>query len=129
VLMKSIECTAVTLHDLRSLGVRISIDDFGTGYSSLSYLKRFPIDTLKIDQSFVRDISTGADDILVNAVIGIGKNLHHQVVAEGVETPTQLAFLRDNHCTAVQGFYLNPPMSGDEFAAVLKHGVAAHILN
>jgi diguanylate cyclase len=129
VLMKSIESTAATLHDLRSIGVRISIDDFGTGYSSLSYLKRFPIDTMKIDQSFVRDISTGADDILVNAVIGIGKNLRHQVIAEGVETPAQLAFLRANHCTAVQGFYLNPPMIAHEFASVLRYGVAAHVLN
>jgi diguanylate cyclase len=129
VLMKSIEGTAATLHALRSIGVRISIDDFGTGYSSLSYLKKFPIDTMKIDQSFVRDISTGADEILVNAVISIGKNLRHQVIAEGVETPKQLAFLRENHCNAVQGFYLNEPMIAQEFAAVLRQGVSANILN
>jgi diguanylate cyclase len=129
ILMKSIESTAATLHVLRSLGVRISIDDFGTGYSSLSYLKRFPVDTMKIDQSFVRDILTGDDEILLNAIIGIGKVLGHQVIAEGVETAKQLAYLRENHCTAVQGFYLNRPMIADEFATVLKHGVPRHILN
>lgn len=128
VLMKSIESTAVTLHALRAMGVKISIDDFGTGYSSLSYLKQFPVDTMKIDKSFVQDISTGADDILVNAIIGIGKSLHHQVIAEGVETAKQLAFLRENHCSAAQGFYLNPPMIAEEFAAVLKQGIAADIL-
>jgi diguanylate cyclase (GGDEF)-like protein len=129
VLMKSFECTAVTLHALRAMGVKVSIDDFGTGYSSLSYLKRFPVDTIKIDQSFLRDISSIEDDILVNAIIGIGKGLHHHVVAEGVETPNQLAFLRKNHCPAVQGFYLNIPMIAEEFADVLKEGIPAHILN
>lgn len=128
-LMKSIESTSATLHALRSMGVRISIDDFGTGQSSLSYLKRFPVDTMKIDQSFVRDISNGADDILVIAIIGIGHSLHHHVIAEGVETAEQLAFLRENHCSAVQGYYLNIPMAADEFAAVLEQGIPAGVLN
>jgi diguanylate cyclase len=129
VLMKSIEGTAATLHMLRSMGVMVSIDDFGTGYSSLSYLQRFPVDTIKIDQSFVRDIATGDGDIMVNAIIGIGKSLRHQVIAEGVETAEQLAFLHENHCTAVQGFYLNVPMSSDDFATFLQQGVPERILN
>lgn len=129
VLMKNIESTVATLHALRSMGVRISIDDFGTGYSSLSYLKQFPLDTLKIDQSFVRDISISDNDVLVDAVIGIGKGLRLQVVAEGVETAAQLAFLRTSHCATVQGFYLNVPMIAEDFSAFLQRGVPAHILN
>ncbi len=126
--MKSIDATTATLNKLRSTGVSISIDDFGTGYSSLSYLKQFPVDTMKIDQSFVRDISTSKDDILLNAVIGIGKSLRHRVIAEGVETATQLAFLRENHCTAAQGFYLSEPMAAEDFFIFLKAGVARHAI-
>jgi diguanylate cyclase len=129
VLMKSIECTAKTLHDLRSMGVRISIDDFGTGYSSLSYLKRFPVDTMKIDQTFVRDIAPGADDILLNAIIGIGKSLHHHVIVEGVETAAQIAFLRENQCASVQGFYVNMPMRAEEFTSILEQGVLPNVLH
>lgn len=129
VLMKSIEGTAKTLHDLRSMGVKISIDDFGTGYSSLIYLQRLPVDTMKIDQIFVRDIAPGADDILLSAIVGIGKSLHHHVIAKGVETPRQIAFLRENHCTSGQGFYLNMPMTAEEFMPVLKQGVPPSILH
>ena len=125
-LMKNIDIAAVTLHKLRSMGVSISIDDFGTGYSSLSYLKKFPIDTMKIDQSFVRDISKKDDDILLNAVIGIGKSLRHRVIAEGVENSTQLDFLRENECTAVQGFYMNIPMAAAEFSEFLKESPFTH---
>jgi diguanylate cyclase (GGDEF)-like protein len=127
-LMKNIDATATTLHILRSMGVSISIDDFGTGYSSLSYLKNFPIDTMKIDQSFVRDITTRDDNILLNAIIGIGKSLRHQVIAEGVENAVQLAFLRENKCTAVQGYYLNVPMPVDEFDEFLKQRRATHVV-
>ncbi len=129
VLMKSIECTAKTLHELRSMGIRISIDDFGTGYSSLSYLKRFPVDTMKIDQTFVRDIALDADDVLLHAIIEIGKSLRHHVIVEGVETAKQIAFLRDNHCASGQGFYLNIPMMAEEFTSVLKQGIPLHILH
>ena len=129
VLMKNIESTASTLHSLRSMGVRISIDDFGTGYSSLSYLKQFPLDTLKIDQSFVRDISVKDNDVLVHAIIEIGRGLRHHVVAEGVETLGQLSFLRKYHCSAVQGFYLNVPMIAEDFSVFLQQGVPAHLLN
>ncbi|HEY8101840.1 MAG TPA: EAL domain-containing protein [Burkholderiaceae bacterium] len=129
VLMKNLACTALALDALRLMGVRISIDDFGTGYSSLSYLRRLPVDTMKIDQSFIYDISHDDDNILINAVICLGKSLHHHVIAEGVETPEQLAFLRDSNCPTVQGFYLNAPMSAVEFSTFLKQGVPAHILN
>jgi len=123
VLMKDTEETIQKLTTLRSLGIRIAIDDFGTGYSSLSYLKRFPVDTLKIDQSFVGDIRTNeTDDILVNAVISIGKGLRHQVVAEGIETAEQLAFLRERQCTSGQGFLLSMPMPAEDFADLLAHG-------
>jgi diguanylate cyclase len=129
VLMKSMESTAKTLHELRAMGVKISIDDFGTGYSSLSYLKRFPVDTMKIDQTFVRDIVSGADDILLSAIIGIGKSLHHHVIAEGVETATQLSFLRDAHCVSGQGFYLNVPMRAKEFTPLLRQGLPPNVLH
>lgn len=129
VLMKNLPCTALALDALRSMGVRIAIDDFGTGYSSLSYLRRLPVDTMKIDQSFIYDISHGDDDILINAVIKLGENLRHHVIAEGVETSEQLAFLRDSHCPTVQGFYLNTPMIAAEFSTFLQHGLPAHILN
>jgi diguanylate cyclase (GGDEF)-like protein len=120
VLMKSIEGTAEILHSLKSMGVRVSIDDFGTGYSSLSYLKNFPVDTMKIDQSFIREISSHGDNVLANAVISLGRNLHHHVVAEGVETEAQLEFLRRHQCSAAQGFYLNMPMLAEDFTAYLE---------
>lgn len=123
VLMKNIQASTATLHTLRRMGIKISIDDFGTGYSSLSYLKRIPIDTMKIDQSFVNDISVANDDVLVKAMIAIGKQLHYKVIAEGVETLEQLNFLRKNGCEAAQGFYLHSPMNGMEFTSVLKQKI------
>ena len=118
--MKNIQASTVILHALRAMGIKISIDDFGTGYSSLSYLKSIPVDTMKIDQSFVKDISTTNDDVLVKAIIAIGKNLHHKVIAEGVETPEQLEFLRKNSCEAAQGFWLHSPTPGVEFTKMLR---------
>jgi len=120
VLMKNIQASTVILHALRAMGIKISIDDFGTGYSSLSYLKSIPVDTMKIDQSFVKDISTTNDDVLVKAIIAIGKNLHHKVIAEGVETPEQFEFLRKNSCEAAQGFWLHSPTPGVEFTKMLR---------
>ena len=102
------------------MGVQLALDDFGTGYSSLSYLKRFPIDTLKIDQSFVRDLTTDADDAsIVSAVISMGKSLHMRVVAEGVETREQLAFLREQSCPEGQGYYFSRPVVAEEFTQLL----------
>ncbi len=121
--MQDPKSTAVVLHALKDLGVELALDDFGTGYSSLSYLKRFPIATLKIDQSFVRDLTTDADDAsIVAAVISMGKSLHMRVVAEGVETPEQLAFLQSQRCPEGQGFYLGRPVNGTELAQLLGRG-------
>lgn len=128
VLLKNVVSTTTTLHALRLLGVKIAIDDFGTGYSSLSYLKQFPIDTMKIDRSFVQDIYANGDDILVKAIIGIGKSFRHQIIAEGVETAEQLNVLRDNHCSTAQGYYLNHPMNAQEFTEFLKSGVDQHLI-
>jgi diguanylate cyclase (GGDEF)-like protein len=107
------EATMRTLHELRKLGVRIAMDDFGTGYSSLSYLRSFPFDKIKIDRSFVADMSSREDSrAIVNAVIGLGRSLGMSTAAEGVETEAQLDLVRDQGCTEVQGFLLSPPLPG-----------------
>jgi diguanylate cyclase (GGDEF)-like protein/PAS domain S-box-containing protein len=123
ILMHDAESSTSVLAALKAMGVRLAIDDFGTGYSSLSYLKRFPIDTLKIDQSFVRDIVTDTDDAtIVAAVIGMGKNLKQRVVAEGVETPEQLAFLRTQQCDEGQGFHFSHSLPAEAFGLLLETG-------
>jgi diguanylate cyclase (GGDEF)-like protein/PAS domain S-box-containing protein len=120
VLMQDAESTASVLIALKAIGVRLAIDDFGTGYSSLSYLQQFPIDTLKIDQSFVREITAGAlDDTIVSAIISMAKTLKRRVVAEGVETGEQLAFLQRQHCGEGQGYHFSRPVSAEEFVALL----------
>jgi diguanylate cyclase (GGDEF)-like protein/PAS domain S-box-containing protein len=120
-IMQHVEIAAETAAALKKLGVRLAIDDFGTGYSSLSQLKRFPIDTLKIDRAFVRDIPKSADDTAITkAVISLGKALGVHVVAEGVETPAQFRFLRDNRCDEMQGFYFSKPCHPDAFADLLN---------
>ena len=122
-LMNDPEGAARTLHDLKESGVRLSMDDFGTGYSSLGYLKRFPIDTLKIDRTFVRDISTDADDAtLTRAIINLAQNLRLNVVAEGVETEAQLAFLCLNGCDEMQGYLFARPTTADECGRMLGDG-------
>lgn len=111
-LMQDTIRTAMVLDELKKMGVRLALDDFGTGYSSLSFLKRFPIDTLKIDHSFVRDLATDTDDAgIVSAVVDMGRNLNMRVVAEGVETLEQYAFLKRHRCPEAQGFYFGKPMS------------------
>jgi diguanylate cyclase (GGDEF)-like protein/PAS domain S-box-containing protein len=120
IVMHSAEQFAVRLHELKMLGVKLAIDDFGTGYSSLSYLKRFSLDRLKIDQSFVNDIVTDADDAAITrSVISLGHSLNLRVVAEGVETAEQLAFLRSNGCDEVQGNFYSEPISAEDFSALL----------
>ena len=116
--------TSRALHALKDLGVQIAIDDFGTGYSSLSYLRRFPIDTLKIDRSFLQDLGGEAGAAIVSAVISIGLRLKQRVVAEGIETPTQLEFLRRHGCAEGQGFYFSRPLPAPAFAELLRapHG-------
>lgn len=119
-LMHDAESSATVLVALRAMGVTLAIDDFGIGYSSLGYLKRFPIDTLKIDQSFVRDIETEAGDgAIVSAIIGMGKSLRQRVIAEGVESAEQLAFLRDRQCDEGQGFHFSHPLPAADFARLL----------
>lgn len=119
-LMQEATATAAVLQALKDLGVMLALDDFGTGYSSLSHLQRFPIDTLKIDQSFVRDLATNVDAAsIVSAVIGMGKSLDMRVVAEGVETRDQVAFLREHGCPEAQGYYFSRPMPAGQFARFL----------
>jgi len=104
------------LQELKALGIRISMDDFGTGYSSLSYLKKFPIDILKLDKSFVRDITTDPQDgAIATAVIAMAHSLSLKVVAEGVETRVQLEFLRERLCDRIQGYLFSPPLGPGEF--------------
>lgn len=120
ILMRDPEFAVARLEALREIGVQIAVDDFGTGYSSLSYLKRFPVGTLKIDPSFMRDLDVDGDNAtIVSAIIAMGRNLKQRVLAEGVETADQLAFLRNHRCHEAQGFYLSYPMPAEEFARLL----------
>jgi diguanylate cyclase (GGDEF)-like protein/PAS domain S-box-containing protein len=123
VLMKHVESTELILNRLRARGVQLAVDDFGTGYSSLSYLRRFSIDTLKIDQSFVRQITTGPEETtIVAAVIGMGRSLKLRVVAEGVETEAELAFLRAQLCDEAQGYYFSRPVVPEQFEKLFQAG-------
>jgi diguanylate cyclase (GGDEF)-like protein len=124
VLMKHAASTATILQTLRKRGVRVAVDDFGTGYSSLSYLQKFPVDAVKIDQSFVRQISTAGDDTtIVKAVIGMARGLKLRVIAEGVETLEELAFLRAYRCEEAQGYYFSRPVLPQQFAMLLRNGI------
>jgi diguanylate cyclase (GGDEF)-like protein len=121
VLLQDSDATLATLHTLRGLGVRISMDDFGTGYSSLSYLRSFPFDKIKIDQSFVRELSTHGDCIaIIRAVTGLGISLGITTTAEGVETKEQLELLRSEHCGEVQGYLFSKPRPASEVEAMLR---------
>jgi diguanylate cyclase (GGDEF)-like protein/PAS domain S-box-containing protein len=120
VLMESVGATAAVLRELKDMGLSLAVDDFGTGYSSLSYLMQFPIDALKVDQSFVREItSEGGHSPIIAAVIGLGRSLRQRVIVEGVETAEQLAFLRAQRCNEAQGFHFSRPLSADAFATLL----------
>ncbi len=124
VLMKRADSAASILRTLRERGVRVAVDDFGTGYSSLSYLRKFPVDALKIDQSFVRQISTAGDDTaIVTAVIAMARSLKLRVVAEGVETLDELAFLQAQQCDEAQGYYFSRPVPAQQFAQLLRTGI------
>lgn len=120
-MMNDIEHAVCILRDLKSIGVHLSIDDFGTGYSSLSYLKRFPIDLLKIDQSFVRDITIDPDDeAIVLSIISLAHSLRLKVIAEGVETEAQLAYLKRHGCDYMQGYYFSRPLPAQAFEQLLR---------
>lgn len=121
VIMKRIEPAESILKTLRARGVQVAIDDFGTAYSSLSYLRKFPIDAIKIDQSFVRQITATPDETpIVAAIISMGRSLRLRVVAEGVETLEQIAFLRAHQCDEAQGHYFGRPMLGHQFAKLFE---------
>ena len=125
VLMKRAESAASVLKELRARGVQVAVDDFGTGYSSLSYLRKFPIDALKIDQSFVRQITSAPDDTtIVTAVISMGRSLKLRVVAEGVETREELEFLRAQQCDEAQGYFFSKPVPPRQFGILLKSGIS-----
>jgi len=120
VLMTRADTTASILQSLRERGVKVAVDDFGTGYSSLSYLRKFPVDALKIDQSFVRQISAGGDDAtIITAIIAMARSLKLRVIAEGVETSEEVNFLRMHLCDEAQGYHFSRPVSASQFAALL----------
>jgi EAL domain-containing protein (putative c-di-GMP-specific phosphodiesterase class I) len=121
-LMSHAEKSIAILQRLKLHGIRLSIDDFGTGYSSLAYLRRFPIDSLKIDRAFIRDVTTNLDDAAITtAIIGLAHSLKLKVVAEGVETAEQLGFLRDRQCDEIQGYYLSRPLPAQALSELLRN--------
>jgi len=130
VLMEHAESTAAVLQELKTMGVHLAVDDFGTGYSSLSYLQQFPIDVLKIDQSFVHRITGDPDDSqIVSAIISMGKSLKHLVVAEGIETLEQRAFLQAQHCAEGQGYLFSQPLAAAQFARLLQMGLTETVVH
>ncbi|MBL8508928.1 MAG: EAL domain-containing protein, partial [Chitinimonas sp.] len=123
VIVQDVESTIATLAALKAMGLKLAIDDFGTGYSSLSYLKRFKVDKLKVDRSFVMDIPGDADDsAITRAVVNLARNLGLQVIAEGVETPEQWSFLKQEGCDEVQGYLVSPPLPAIDLANRLARG-------
>lgn len=123
VLMDDVETSLQLINELKSLGIKISMDDFGTGYSSLSYLKRFPIDKLKIDRSFIQEIATNeSDGAITRTIISMAFNLNMNVIAEGVETQEQLEFLSAEGCNQIQGYYFSKPLPIDAYVELLKAG-------
>ena len=123
-IMKDLDNAVATLQVLKSMGVQLAIDDFGTGHSSLNYLKRFPIDRLKIDQSFVRDINTNPDDAAITlAIIAMAHSMRLKVIAEGVETEEQFDYLKSRSCDEIQGYYFSHPLPADEVIRILKRPV------
>jgi diguanylate cyclase (GGDEF)-like protein len=127
--MQDPESSIQVLRQLSGLGVRISVDDFGTGYSSLSYLRRLPLDKLKIDRSFIREVAASRDDAeIVRAIVSLAHSLHLKVIAEGVETAEQLTFLRGLGCDQYQGFHCSPPVPADEFETMMRATPAPEVV-
>jgi EAL domain-containing protein (putative c-di-GMP-specific phosphodiesterase class I) len=124
--MGNVDRAAKQLGAINKMGVRLAIDDFGTGYSSLAQIKRFPIDTLKVDRSFIRDLQTNPEDrAITEAIIAMGKTLSLTVVAEGVETQEQKTFLRQHDCDEMQGYHFSKPIAAEQFAELLEKNGAA----
>jgi EAL domain-containing protein (putative c-di-GMP-specific phosphodiesterase class I) len=123
--MQDVDASVATLDALRARGVRISLDDFGTGYSSLNYLKMLPVDTVKLDQSFVRHVTSDRGDAAIaTAILSLAKGLDLGVIAEGVETREQLEFLQGRGCGTMQGFFFSRPLPAAEMEARLRSGVS-----
>lgn len=123
--MQNVDETVDILNRIKAMGVRLALDDFGTGYSSLSYLRRFPIDVLKIDQSFVHGLKVNSqDEQLISAIIGMGKSLDLNIIAEGVETVEQLKFLQTQLCEEGQGYLFSKAVPSKDFARLLQAGSA-----
>ena len=123
-IITDVERAVAMMHGLKKLGVRLAIDDFGIGYSSLAYLKRFPIDTLKIDRSFVSDLEVDpTDQAIVSTVLELGRNLGLTVIAEGVETQAQLDYLTLKNCTGAQGYLIARPMAGEDVVSICTAGL------
>lgn len=130
VLVENAESTDSVLQELKTMGIRLAVDDFGTGYSSLSYLQQFPIDVLKIDQSFVQKITSNPEDSsIVGAIINMGKSLKHIVVAEGIETTEQRAYLKTQSCAEGQGYFFSRPLPPPQFAQLLLMGITEPIIS
>lgn len=123
-IMHDVDDAIGVLREIKALDVQISVDDFGTGYSSLSYLKRFPIDVLKIDRSFVMEIAEDSGDgaVIVTSIILLDHALRFRVIAEGVETVEQLQYLRRHGCNEMQGYFFSRPVAPEAFAALLEAG-------
>jgi diguanylate cyclase (GGDEF)-like protein/PAS domain S-box-containing protein len=127
-LMQDSKSTSLVLGAIKALGVQLALDDFGTGYSSLSYMRRFPIDTLKVDRSFVRDLTMDASDAsVVSAVINMGKSLHMRVVAEGVEALDQVVFLKEHGCPEAQGYHFSRPVAAADCADWMRRNATEHL--
>jgi EAL domain-containing protein (putative c-di-GMP-specific phosphodiesterase class I) len=124
-LMEDADASGVVLSQLASQGIRLAIDDFGTGYSSLAYLKRLRFDALKIDRSFVKDVTTDEDSrAIASAIIALARTLRKETVAEGVETQEQLDFLRGERCDMIQGYLISKPVPAEEFLAALRSSLS-----
>jgi EAL domain-containing protein (putative c-di-GMP-specific phosphodiesterase class I) len=130
VLMQDAESAVQTLRALKAIGVQLAVDDFGVGYSSFSYLRKFPLDALKVDRSFISDIFSNPDNAMIlSALINIGKSLKHRVVVEGVETEEQLHFLRQEGCSEGQGYFFCRPVIAEKFAEFLERGVTESMVH
>lgn len=127
ILLSNSDITALVLHDLRNMGLKLAIDDFGTGYSSFSYLKQFRVNKLKIDRFFIRDLASDSEDAAITAaIIGMAKSLNLRVIAEGVETESQLSFLREHQCDEIQGYYFSKPITAAEVSEKWLGSLSQH---
>ena len=128
--MHDAESAVETLHALKAIGVQLAVDDFGTGYSSFSYLRRFPLDALKVDRTFINEIFSDANNAaIVSAMINIGKTLKQRVIAEGIETREQLHFLQKQGCSEGQGYFFCHPVIAEKFAQFLESGIKESVVH